>query len=214
MKNMRLFEVPTLARCAAAVAIFAGCGSSDNEVADARPPTPDASTKADAMAKAPDATPACTPLAPTASSEYVTTGGAVCNPGDALLLDGKVVGVAYPSNVATVDSIDGVEVVGCLRFDFGSAVQAESLRVVAAGVEQTCGGSCVGNTCGTGDDIEIFTGTNGTSWTHLGDAALTATLANHEMATGRSLRYVLACRAAWGYKRDHLEIDYLEVCTQ
>lgn len=75
-----------------------------------------------------------------------TAGSAVCDADSVLAEDAAVAGVGYPADVPELDELDGVEIVGCVEVDFGVVGLAQELRIVAAGVQGTCGSTC-GDSC-------------------------------------------------------------------
>ena len=138
--------------------------------------------------------------------------GRVCEAEAILEQEGVAANLAY-ATIDGFDTIDGRNVTGCVRADFGQEIVAPTLRVVARSVQSACGVACSGDSCGTGQQFRAFSSLDGESYRFLDQVPITDTFASYWIPLKANLRYALICRSRAGSARNHVAIDYLEALS-
>lgn len=152
-----------------------------------------------------------TAVAPVLVVEHAAGSGFACDVGNALAVDGLVAGLDRPDDPDAF--LAGVQVSGCLRYDFGAPVQLDRIVVRARASANACGRACrVDDGCGTNQYYELFTSDDGLSVEHVTTVSITRTLADYSRRAPASLRYVYVCRGSGGEHRDDVQVDGVWGC--
>jgi hypothetical protein len=155
--------------------------------------------------------PACTQIQPPQKAAAYPNLGQVCDPEHVLKKDGAVTGLGrLPSDKGIY--IGSQYPTACVEVDFGATINAQYARVVIRAVNATCGAKCVGDVCDTGQTVGLFSSTDGSAYQYAGFSEITSKLDLHGIELTAPLQYLLVCRGGWGYGRDHLEVDYVDLC--
>jgi hypothetical protein len=149
---------------------------------------------------------------PESAAQYLTLGH-VCEPEEILLEDGVLAELGRQITDVEVDVIETKNITACVEVDFGEPVSAQYARVVIYADEQACGASCSSTYCGSGQTVTLFGRVDGADYAYAGGAEITGTLTSYDVdLVSTPLQYLLVCRGGWGPARDHLKVDYVELC--
>ncbi len=154
--------------------------------------------------------PAC--AAPASAEVYQPAGGHVCEHNNILQEDQAEAGLGYILG-DTVAAIDSEEVIACIRVDFGELKQAKTAQVVIRAANEACGAECTGPACGTGHSATLLSSADGSAYKYVQKLFISENRERYVTEPlADPLRYLLVCRSGVGSARDHLKVDYAELC--
>jgi hypothetical protein len=133
-----------------------------------------------------------------------------------MAIDGRGAGLDQVQG-EDVETIDGQAVAGCVRVEFERTIEMDSLELVAKRVGSACatGTPCQDNYCTEGGVLGIFYGTREGEYHVRGTFRLPDTeYTAYRVGFGRSAKYIVLCRMAYGAARGDIRVDSLAACVQ
>lgn len=170
-------------------------------------------TKRDGSTKKRDSGPEVPECATPDSVEiYTPAGGHVCDHTKILKEDKAEAGLGYILG-DTIATIDGEEVIACVKVDFGEVQEAKTAQVVVRAVNSVCGAKCTAPACGSGHTATLLGSADGSAFKYIEKLFISGSRERYTTAPlTEGIRYLLVCRSGVGSARDHLKVDYAELC--
>jgi hypothetical protein len=137
--------------------------------------------------------------------------GPVCQVDSILVEDNQVAGLDHTgSGAASVGTINGTEVTGCIAVDFGEGAAVTSLTLRMLPVADACTTACAGSGCASNSAAGVFGGATLDTLQHFTDITLTGVaLQDYDVTIPKDMvaRFAMVCRSPSGSEANDIAVD-------